>query len=259
MKNTIRIFSWNVNGMRSILKKNFYEFFQEHKPDILCLQETRLGADPIEVESPGYQQFWYNAVKLGYSGTSIFTRFEPLDVRKGIGIEKHDQEGRVLTLDFENFFLVNVYTPNAQPGLKRLKYRSQEWEVEFLKYLKSLEKEKPVVLCGDLNVAHKEIDLARPKENVGNPGFTPEEREAFDNLIEAKFIDTFRKFHKEGDNYTWWSYRTRARERNVGWRIDYFLASQALEAYLLDAKIHADVMGSDHCPVSLNLDSKLFS
>ncbi len=248
MQAPIRMVSWNVNGMRAILKKNFYDFIKTHKPDILCLQETRLGSDDITVDMPEHKHFWNNGVKLGYSGTGVFTRYEPMNVYRGIGIEEHDQEGRVLTLEFEKYFLVNVYTPNAQSDLKRLAYR-QRWELEFLNFLKRMEKKKPVIVCGDLNVAHKEIDLARPKENVGSPGFTKEERECFEHLIEANFLDTFREFHKEGDHYTWWSYRTNARARNIGWRIDYFLISKVLREHLVDAQILEDVMGSDHCPV----------
>ncbi len=256
-KNSVTMVSWNVNGMRSILKKNFYAFIAQYQPDILCLQETRMGSEEVAIDLPEHVHFWNGAVKLGYSGTAIFTRFPPLSVRKGIGIAKHDQEGRVLTLEFERFYLVDVYTPNAQPELKRLDYRAKSWEVDFLAYLKALETTKPVVCCGDLNVAHKPIDLARPKENIGSPGFTVEERECFDRLIAAGFLDSFREFSSEGDHYTWWSYRTRARERNIGWRIDYFVISQILRPYLLDAKILSDVLGSDHCPVAAVFDASL--
>lgn len=248
--------SWNVNGMRSILKKNFYQFIKTHNPDILCLQETRMGSEEIPITLPEHKHYWNGAVKLGYSGTAIFTRYEPLSVSTGIGIEHHDQEGRVLTLEFERFYLVNVYTPNAQPGLKRLAYR-QTWEADFLAYLKNLELKKPVILCGDLNVAHQEIDLARPKENLGSPGFTKEERECMDAVIASGFLDSFREFQKEGGHYSWWSYRTNARSRNVGWRIDYFLISKILRPYLLDAKILSDVLGSDHCPVKADFDLSL--
>lgn len=256
MQNIVKMISWNVNGMRSILKKNFYDFIKQHNPDILCLQETRMGTEEVPVDLPDHKHYWYGAVKLGYSGTAIFSRYEPLSITKGIGVEKHDQEGRVLTAEFKNCYLVNIYTPNAQPDLKRLDYRMC-WEYEFLEYLKNLETKKPVIVCGDLNVAHEEIDLARPKENVGSPGFTNEERECFRNLVAAGFVDTFREFNKEGSHYTWWSYRTAARKRNVGWRIDYFMISQSLRPHLRNASILADTLGSDHCPVTAEFDSRL--
>ena len=249
----ITMISWNVNGLRAILKKNFYEFTSQYNPDILCLQETKMGYEEVSINLPEHKHYWNGAVKPGYSGTAIFTRYEPLSVSNGIGIEKHDQEGRVITLEFSRFFLVNVYTPNAQSELQRLDYRANSWEKDFLSYLKKLEMKKPVVICGDLNVAHKEIDLARPKENVGSPGFTKEERECFENLMKADFLDTFREFHKEPDHYTWWSYRTNARARNIGWRIDYFLASKAMMPAVSSAEILNDVMGSDHCPVKVTL------
>ncbi len=256
----ISMISWNVNGMRSILKKNFYDFFKQHNPDILCLQETRMGSEEVLVDLPEHKyHYWNGAVRKGYSGTAIFSRFEPKNISRGIGIEEHDQEGRVLTLEFESFYLVNVYTPNSQAELKRLEYRTKSWDRAFLTYLKNLEKTKPVVFCGDLNVAHKEIDLARPKDNVRNPGFTPEERESFDNIVAAGFIDTFRAFHTEGDHYSWWSYRTQARKRNVGWRIDYFCISPALRAQLLDASILSEIEGSDHCPVKVVFDASLIN
>lgn len=256
MNSKISMLSWNVNGMRAILKKNFYEFVREHSPDILCLQETRMGSEEVPIELPEHKHYWNGAVKLGYSGTAVFTRFEPLNVTKGIGVDVHDQEGRVLTLEFKNFFLVNVYTPNAQPSLKRIAYR-QEWESEFLKYLKKLEEKKPIIVCGDLNVAHTEIDLARPKENVGNPGFSDQERECFGNLIKADLLDTFREFEKGPGHYTWWSYRTNARGRNIGWRIDYFLISKILRPKLLSAQIFPQILGSDHCPVGVEFHSDL--
>jgi exodeoxyribonuclease-3 len=257
MNNTVTMISWNVNGLRAILKKNFYDFVRQHNPDILCLQETKMGSEEVSIDMPEHTFYWNHAVKPGYSGTAIFTRYQPLSVKNGIGIEKHDQEGRVITMEFPQFYLVNVYTPNAQTELQRLDYRAKSWEADFLAYLKNLEKTKPVIVCGDLNVAHKEIDLARPKENVGSPGFTKEERECFQNLIDADLLDTFREFHKEGDQYTWWSYRTNARGRNIGWRIDYFMISKALRESLLDASIQADVLGSDHCPVTAVFHSEL--
>ncbi len=255
----VTMISWNVNGMRSILKKNFYDFIKQYNPDILCLQETRMGSEEVPVDLPEHKHYWNGAVRLGYSGTAIFTRYEPKSVRRGIDRIQHDQEGRVLTLEFERFYLVNVYTPNSKPELQRLDYRVNSWEVDFLAYLKDLEKDKPVICCGDFNVAHKAIDLARPKDNLRSPGFTEEERGRFDKLVEAGFLDSFREFNQEGSNYTWWSYRTRARERNIGWRIDYFVLSQALRSYLVDAKILNDIVGSDHCPVSASFDVSLFA
>ena len=251
---TIRLSSWNVNGIRAILKKgDFHKYLEEYKPDILCIQETKAHPEQVELELPGYQQFWNAAEKKGYSGTAIFTKFEPLHCSYDIGISEHDQEGRVITLEYSSFYLVTVYTPNSGDGLKRLEYRSSSWDIEFFNYLKKLEKNKPVVFCGDLNVAHREIDLANPKTNTKNAGFTPEERAGFDRYVEHGFIDTFRHFVKDQGHYTWWSYRTRARERNIGWRIDYFCVSKILQDQMESAHIHAHVMGSDHCPVALEL------
>ncbi len=249
----MKLISWNVNGLRACMGKGFLDFFQDVDADIFCIQESKLQEGQIQLELPGYRQYWNYAVKKGYSGTAIFTKKEPLGVSYGIGIEEHDQEGRVITLEFEDFYMVTVYTPNSQDGLARLDYRMQ-WEADFLGYLKGLEKRKPVIFCGDLNVAHREIDLKNPKTNRKNAGFTDEERGRFDVLLENDFIDTFRYFYPELEGaYSWWSYRFRAREKNAGWRIDYFLTSKALESRLEDALIYKDVLGSDHCPVGLIL------
>lgn len=249
-----KLISWNVNGLRAVLKKNFMEFFEAEMPDILCLQETKCHPDQVDIDLPGYEMWWNSAEKKGYSGTAIFSSIRPSGVRYGIGIDKHDTEGRVITLEFPKVFVVTVYTPNSKDELQRLSYRSQEWDVEFLKYVRTLESSKPVIFCGDLNVAHKEIDLANPKTNVKNAGFTPEERRGFDNIVEAGFIDTFRHYNQEPNNYTWWSLRTAARTRNAGWRIDYFCASRSIESHLRNARILADVHGSDHCPVVLEVE-----
>lgn len=246
-----KLISWNVNGLRAMLKKGFVEFFEREMPDILCLQEVKATVDQIDVGFPGYEVFWNAAEKKGYSGTAIYTRFRPLDVKYGLGLDHHDKEGRVITLEYEKVFVVTVYTPNSQDDLRRLSYRTAEWDRDFLAYVKELEKKKPVIFCGDLNVAHKEIDLANPKTNTKNAGFTPEERLGFDNIVAAGFVDTFRHFNQEPKNYTWWSYRTNARARNVGWRIDYFCVSRVLSEHLVSASILCDVMGSDHCPVSI--------
>ncbi len=250
----MRYISWNVNGLRSALKKGFADFAAEADPDILCLQETRAEPHQVELEMPGRCVYWNPARRKGYSGTTIFTRIEPMDVRTGLGDEDLDGEGRVLTLEFAGHFLVNVYTPNSQRELARLPHR-QKWDIAFLAHLKELEKSKPVVCCGDLNVSHQEIDLANPRSNRRNAGFTDEERAGFSAFLEAGFIDTFRELNpgREGC-YTWWSYRSAARERNVGWRLDYFLISGALRPRLAGAEILADVHGSDHCPVALDLD-----
>ncbi|MDA7621827.1 exodeoxyribonuclease III [Akkermansiaceae bacterium] len=253
----MKLISWNVNGLRAVLKKNFTDFALEHQPDFLCLQETK--ARPEQVELPldlgGYKTYWNSAEKAGYSGTCIFAKTEPLDIRLGIGIDEHDKEGRVVTLEYPEFFLVNVYTPNAQNELKRLSYR-MSWDEAFLSYLKSLESEgKPVLLCGDLNVAHKEIDLARPKTNRKSAGFSDEERAGFTSLVEAGFVDTFRHFHPDAtEAYSWWSYRGGARANNVGWRIDYWCVSELLTPKLQCVGINSDVLGSDHCPVTLEID-----
>ena len=252
----MKLISWNVNGIRACVQKGFLDFFNEVQADIFCLQETKLQAGQIELDLPGYYQYWNYAEKKGYSGTAIFTKQEPLCASYGIGIEEHDKEGRVITLEFDTFYMVTVYTPNSKSELLRLPYR-MEWETAFLQYLKKLEEDKPVIFCGDLNVAHNEIDLKNPKTNRKNAGFTDEERGKFTEIVEAGFIDTFRYFYPDmTDIYSWWSYRFRAREKNAGWRIDYFCTSNSLKDKLLDAKIHSDVLGSDHCPVelSINLD-----
>lgn len=249
----MKIISWNVNGLRAALKKGFESFVKKENPDILCIQETKAHPDQVGALLPEYQPYWNSAQRKGYSGTSIFTRITPLNVSYGMGITEHDQEGRVITLEFRKFYLVNVYTPNAQRDLARLKYR-MNWDRDFLKYVKSLEKKKPVVFCGDLNVAYKEIDLANPSSNRGNAGFTDEEREGFSNIMGAGFIDTFREFNQEPGNYTWWSYMHQARAKNIGWRIDYFCISPTLREYLKSAFIQPQVMGSDHCPIGIQMD-----
>ena len=250
----MKLISWNVNGLRACVQKGFLDFFREIDADIFCIQESKLQEGQIELELDGYHQYWNYAEKKGYSGTAIFTKKEPLAVAYGIGVEEHDHEGRVITLKFADFYMVTVYTPNSQDGLARLDYR-MKWEDAFLAYLKKLEEKKPVIFCGDLNVAHQEIDLKNPKTNHKNAGFTDEERAKFTQLVENGFIDTFRFFYPEAEGvYSWWSYRMKARERNAGWRIDYFCVSEALKDRLQDAKIHTEVMGSDHCPVELTID-----
>ena len=247
----MKLISWNVNGIRACVGKNFMEFFNEVNADIFCLQETKLQENQIDLQLDGYHQYWNYAKKKGYSGTAIFTKKEPLSVMYGINIEEHDQEGRVITLEFEDFYMVTVYTPNSQNELKRLDYR-MKWADDFRNYLKELDDKKPVIVCGDLNVAHKEIDLKNPKTNRKNAGFTDEERNKFTELMEAGFIDTFRYFYPDKENiYSWWSYRFKAREKNAGWRIDYFCVSEKLEDRLVSASIHTEVLGSDHCPVEL--------
>lgn len=251
----MKLVSWNVNGLRACVQKGFLDFFKEIDADIFCIQESKLQAGQIELELEGYHQYWNYAVKKGYSGTAVFTKKEPLSVSYGIGIEEHDQEGRVITLEYEQFYFVTVYTPNSQSELARLSYRMQ-WEDDFLAYLKKLEEKKPVIFCGDLNVAHKEIDLKNPKTNRKNAGFTDEERAKFTQLLENGFIDTYRYFYPDQEGiYSWWSYRFKAREKNAGWRIDYFCVSESLKACLRDAKIHTNVLGSDHCPVELEIDT----
>lgn len=251
----MKLISWNVNGLRACVQKGFLDFFKEADADLFCLQETKLQEGQIDLALSGYHQYWNYAVKKGYSGTAIFSKKEPLSVSYGIGIEEHDQEGRVITLEFEDFYFITVYTPNSQTELTRLNYR-MKWEEDFLAYLKKLEQKKPVIFCGDLNVAHKEIDLKNPKSNHKNAGFTDEEREKFSTLIENGFIDTFRYFYPDTKEiYSWWSYRFHAREKNAGWRIDYFLVSESLKNRLTDAMIYTDVTGSDHCPVGLLLQS----
>ncbi len=251
----MKLISWNVNGLRAVLGKNFMEFFNEIDADIFCLQETKLQEGQVDLDLPGYHQYWNYAEKKGYSGTAIFSKKEPLSVAYGIGMEEHDKEGRVITAEYESFYMVTVYTPNSQDGLKRLDYR-MDWEEAFKAYLKGLEsKGKPVIFAGDLNVAHKEIDLKNPKTNRRNAGFTDEEREKMSMLLEDGFIDTFRYFYPELEEaYSWWSYRFKAREKNAGWRIDYFLVSEALKDKLKGAKIHSEVLGSDHCPVELEIE-----
>ena len=250
----MKLLSWNVNGIRACLKKGFMDFFNDMDADIFSIQETKANPDQVDIETPSHNQFWNSAEKKGYSGTLVFSKEKPISVFNGIGIEEHDKEGRVITSEYEKFYLVNVYTPNSKRELERLPYREKEWDIEFLKYLKNLENSKPVIFCGDLNVAHKEIDLKNPKSNERNAGFTIEERRGFDNIVNSGFIDTFRYFNTEGDNYTWWSYMGGARFRNVGWRIDYFCISKILEKNLLSASIHPEIMGSDHCPVSIEID-----
>lgn len=250
----MKLISWNVNGLRACVGKNFMDFFREIDADVFCVQETKLQEGQIELDLPGYYQYWNYAVKKGYSGTAIFTKREPMSVAYGIGMEEHDQEGRVITLEYPAYYIVTVYTPNSQDGLARLDYR-MKWEEDFLTYLKKLEETKPVIFCGDLNVAHKEIDLKNPKTNRKNAGFTDEERGKFSVILENGFVDTFRHFYPNQEGiYSWWSYRFRAREKNAGWRIDYFCVSEVLKEKLLDAKIHTEIFGSDHCPVELDIE-----
>ena len=249
----MKLISWNVNGLRACVQKGFLDFFKEADADIFCLQETKLQEGQIDLELPGYHQYWNYAEKKGYSGTALFTKEEPLQVTYGIGIEEHDHEGRVITAEYPDFYFVAVYVPNAQQGLTRLDYRMQ-WEADFLAYLKKLEETKPVIYAGDLNVAHQEIDLKNPKTNRGNAGFTDEERGCFSHVLESGFIDTFRYFYPDATGiYSWWSYRFQARAKNAGWRIDYFVVSESLRDRLADAKIHTEVLGSDHCPIELDL------
>ena len=248
----MRFISWNVNGLRAVVGKNFKEVFEGLDADFFCLQETKMQEGQLDLQFPGYQSYWNYAEKKGYSGTAIFTKHKPLNVTYGIGIDDHDHEGRVVTLEMQDFFLVCCYTPNSQDGLKRLEYR-MSWEDAFRKYLKRLDQQKPVILCGDLNVAHEEIDLKNPKTNHMNAGFTDEEREKFSDLLACGFTDSFRYKYPEEVKYSWWSYRFQARQKNVGWRIDYFVISDRLRERLDDAKIHSDILGSDHCPIELDL------
>lgn len=249
----MKLISWNVNGLRACVQKGFLDFFQKADADIFCVQETKLQEGQIQLELEGYEQYWNYAEKKGYSGTAVFTKKTPLSVRYGIGIEEHDHEGRVITLEYEKFFFVTVYTPNSQSELARLDYR-MKWEDDFLAYLKSLEETKPVIYAGDLNVAHQEIDLKNPKTNRKNAGFTDEERAKFSNVLASGMIDTYRYFYPDQTGiYSWWSYRFKAREKNAGWRIDYFVVSEALKDMLEDAKIHTEILGSDHCPVELDI------
>lgn len=273
----MKFISWNVNGIRACVKKGFLDFFNEADADIFCIQESKMQEGQLDLEFPGYHQYWNYAVKKGYSGTGIFTKEEPLSVSYGLGIEEHDQEGRVITLEFENYYFITVYTPNSQSGLARLSYR-MKWEEDFLAYLKKLEetkpvifcgdlkesqpsltqeakpKKKPIIICGDFNVAATELDLKNPKNNVKNAGFTPEEREKFKTLLDSGFTDSYRYLHPDTEKYSWWSYRFKARERNAGWRIDYFLTSDSIKDKIKDAEILTDVMGSDHCPIELDID-----
>lgn len=254
IQNRMKLISWNVNGIRACVQKGFVDFFNEIDADIFCIQESKMQEGQLELNLPGYKQYWNYAKKKGYSGTAIFTKKEPLFVSMGLGIEEHDNEGRVITLEFDDFYMITVYTPNSQNELARLDYR-MEWEEAFKEYLLKLDEKKPVVVCGDMNVAHKEIDLKNPKTNRKNAGFTDEERGKFTKLLEAGFTDTFRYFYPEQtDIYSWWSYRFSARTKNAGWRIDYFLTSKSIDDKLVDAKIHTEIMGSDHCPVELDVE-----
>ena len=273
----MKFISWNVNGIRACVKKGFLDFFNEADADIFCIQESKMQKGQLDLELPGYHQYWNYAVKKGYSGTGIFTKEEPISVSYGLGIEEHDQEGRVITLEFKDYYFITVYTPNSQSELARLSYR-MKWEEDFLAYLKKLEetkpvifcgdlkesqpsltqeakpKKKPIIICGDFNVAATELDLKNPKNNVKNAGFTPEEREKFKTLLDSGFTDSYRYLHPDTEKYSWWSYRFKARERNAGWRIDYFLTSDSIKDKIKDAEILTDVMGSDHCPIELDID-----
>ena len=252
----MKLISWNVNGIRAVLTKGFEDFFKDVNADIFCAQETKCQEGQVNLEFEGYQSFWNSAEKKGYSGTAIFSKIKPLSVKFGIGIEEHDKEGRVITLEFKDFYMVNIYTPNSKRELERLDYR-QIWEDEIRKYLLKLNRTKPVIMCGDLNVAHKEIDLKNPKTNTHNAGFTIEERNKMTELLDAGFIDTFRYLYPDKtDCYTWWSYMRKAREKNVGWRIDYFIVSDSIKNKIKEANIYKDIMGSDHCPIGLEIDFK---
>ena len=249
----MKLISWNVNGLRAVVNKGFIENFEKLNSDIFCIQETKMQEGQLDIDFKGYKKYFNSAVRKGYSGTAIFTRIDPINVMYGIGIDLHDQEGRVITAEFEDFYLVNCYTPNAQRELTRLDYRMQ-WENDFREYLKKLDKIKPVILCGDLNVAHQEIDLKNAKSNRGNAGFTDEERSQMTNLLNAGFVDSFRFLYPDkSDSYSWWSYMGRAREKNIGWRIDYFIVSEKIKNNIVDSKIHPDIYGSDHCPVELDV------
>ena len=250
----MKLISWNVNGLRAVINKGFMDFFKQIDADIFCIQETKMQEGQIELILDGYYQYFNSAIKKGYSGTAVFTKEKPLNVTYGIGIEEHDQEGRIITAEYEKFYLVNCYTPNSKRELERLEYR-KIWENEIRKYLKKLEETKPVIYCGDLNVAHEEIDLKNPKTNHYSAGFTDEERNKMTELLNAGFIDSFRYLYPEKENaYTWWSYMMKAREKNVGWRIDYFITSNSLKEKIEDSKIHSEVMGSDHCPIELDIE-----
>ena len=250
----MRFVSWNVNGIRACVKKGFEESFSNLDADIFCIQESKMQKDQLKLDTPGYHQYWNYAIRKGYSGTAIFTKQEPVSVKNGLGIEEHDQEGRLITLDMGDYYFITVYVPNSQNELKRLDYR-MKWEDDFREYVSGLSKEKPVSICGDMNVAHKEIDLKNPASNHHNPGFSDEERGKFQELLDAGFVDTFRyKYPDQKDIYSWWSYRFNSRENNAGWRIDYFLVSDYVQDKIVDAKIHNEVYGSDHCPVELEID-----
>ena len=250
----MKLISWNVNGIRACVNKGFEEFFNQIKADIFCIQETKCQPDQISLVFEGYKSYWNSAEKKGYSGTAIFTKKDPISVTYGIGVDEHDKEGRIITLEFEDFYLVNNYTPNSKRGLERLDYR-QIWEDEIRKYLLKLNKTKPVIMCGDLNVAHKEIDLKNPKNNKGNAGFTDEEREKMTQLLAAGFTDSFRYLYPDKENaYSWWSYMGKAREKNIGWRIDYFIVSNDIQKRIKEATIYPEIMGSDHCPVELEIE-----
>ncbi len=250
----MKLISWNVNGLRAVINKGFMDFFKQIDADIFCIQETKMQEGQIELILDGYYQYFNSAIKKGYSGTAVFTKEKPINVTYGIGIEEHDQEGRIITAEYEKFYLVNCYTPNSKRELERLEYR-KIWEDEIRKYLKKLEETKPVIYCGDLNVAHEEIDLKNPKTNHYSAGFTDEERNKMTELLNAGFIDSFRYLYPEKENaYTWWSYMMKAREKNVGWRIDYFITSNSLKEKIEDSKIHSEVMGSDHCPIELDIE-----
>ncbi|MGN4448179.1 exodeoxyribonuclease III [Bacillus cereus group sp. MYBK79-1] len=252
----MKLISWNVNGLRAVIAKGgFLEYLEESNADIFCLQEIKLQDGQIDLNLEGYYTYWNYAVKKGYSGTAIFTKKEPLSVTYGLGIEEHDQEGRVITLEFEDFYMITLYTPNSKRGLERLDYR-MKWEDDFRAYIKRLDEKKPVVFCGDLNVAHKEIDLKSPKSNRKNPGFSDEEREKFTRILEEGFIDTYRYLYPDQESaYSWWSYRMGARAKNIGWRLDYFVVSERMKDKITEAKINSEVMGSDHCPVELHINS----
>lgn len=249
----MKLISWNVNGLRACVGKGFEEIFKKLDADFFCLQETKMQEGQLDISFDGYESYWNYADKKGYSGTAIFTKHHPVSVSYGLGIDEHDHEGRVITLEMEKFYLITVYTPNSQDGLRRLDYR-MTWDDDFRKYLNDLDKKKPVIVCGDMNVAHEEIDLKNPKSNRRNAGFTDEEREKFTELLSCGYIDTFRDLHPEDIVYSWWSYRFKAREKNAGWRIDYFLTSERVKTAIKEANIHTEIFGSDHCPVELNID-----
>ena len=251
----MKIVSWNVNGIRAVLKKGFLDFLDDINPDIICIQETKASPEQVESELNNYPyKFWNSAIKKGYSGTAIFSKIKPMNIDYDLHIEKHDTEGRVICFELENYYLVTVYTPNSKRDLSRLSYREKEWDVDFLNYIKEKEKNKPVIFCGDLNVAHKEIDLKNPKTNKRNAGFTDEERKGFNNYIESGFVDTFRMFNNEEGHYTWWSYMFNARTKNIGWRIDYFCISQSIKNKIKKSIILPEVMGSDHAPILIEVD-----